>query len=393
MDANKKLLIAHFGELWLRGRNRNVYIKMLKKNIMSQLKGERFRLEDMYDRLALRLDADSDLNSIKSKISNIFGISAYEVAYSTKPDIKHIVSTSKALLKECGAKSVRIHAHRSYKGFKFNSMDIIRRLVVAAEKIGVDPCIKDFEKELYVSVTKDEAFVYMERIRGSGGLPVGSSGKCIVLLSGGIDSPVAAWYAMKRGLFPVYLHVHGFSSNKEAMDSKISRITQILSKYSAGCSAYYVPSHVFQLGAMKSGRYELVLMKSFMLSLAESVAKKEGADCIVTGESLGQVASQTIHNIAAEESGIKIPIMRPLIGFDKVEITEQAKRLGTFEESIKPYRDVCSINSKNPATRADVSTVKELAAGMNMRKVVRRSLRMASMAAPNQDENGGFRQK
>ncbi len=377
-SENGKLLIIHFGELWLRGKNRGFYIQSLKRNIAERL-DRGFRLMDDYDRLLVRPGKGHSIDEAKAAVSKIFGISAYEVAYSAEPTLAAIAKASVMLLKERGAKSVKINSHRSYKGFKFNSVDIIRKVADAASKAGIEPSLKGFESELFISVKEREAFVYTDRQRGCGGLPLGTSGKCVVLLSGGIDSPVAAWYAMKRGLYPVYVHVHGFPSGKEVMQSKIPNLIKILSEYSPRRKTYLIPSHIFQIAAVSSRRYELILMKAFMLRVAEKVAVLEGAGAIVTGESLGQVASQTMPNIAAEQYGIKIPVFRPLIGFDKQEITDIAKRIGTYEESIKPYRDVCSINAKSPVTNSNIAAFRRIAKETGLQKVVSRSVKAAEI--------------
>lgn len=378
-NSTDKILIVHYGELWLRGRNRGIYIRKLKKNMAMQLKDEKFKFEKSYDRVLLRFSHGTDEKRVMNKISKVFGVSAYEFAYRTEPDMRHIVQISTKLLKEWKGKKVRIDAHRAYKQHKFDSRDIIKKLIQVCVDVGVDPELKENEETLSITVTKEDAFIFTKRGRGAGGLPIGTSGKAVILLSGGIDSPVAAWYAMKRGLDPIYVHVHGFSENKEALDSKIPKIIDILSNYSVGHKTFYVPSHVFQMSALNSGKYELTLMKAFMLRLAERVAERERADCIVTGESLGQVASQTSSNIAAEQNGIEIPIHRPLIGFDKVEITNIAKAIGTYEESLKPYRDVCSINSRNPATRTKLEIIKDLAKKSKLDSVVTRSLKLAKI--------------
>ncbi len=372
------IIIVHFGELWLRGKNRNSYIQALKRNITDKLAGEGFTLKDDYDRLIITPGRRSSIDVIASKVSKVFGVSAYEVAYISKPTLRSIVSTSISLIRKEGLKKVKIIPHRSHKEFKFDSMDIIRDLAKAAQRIGAEPVVKGFESQIYISVKKDAAYIYSEKRRGAGGLPVGTSGSCVVLLSGGIDSPVAAWYAMKRGLIPIYVHVHGFSSNDEASSSKISRIVRLLSEYYPSGRTYYIPSHIFQIGAIKTGKYELVMMKGFMLRVAEEIAKKEGAGAIITGESLGQVASQTLSNIAAEESMSGLPILRPLIGMDKLEITDYARRIGTYEESIKPYKDVCSINARNPAISMSPKLFKSISKDINLIGLARRSIKIGA---------------
>lgn len=376
-----RVMVAHYGELWLRGRNRDLYIRKLKKNIATQLAGEKFRFGKSYDRIVLLLSKDSDSESIQSKLSGVFGISAYELVHRTEPDLKHIVKLAQRLMKPLKGRRIHIVSHRSHKGFEFTSIDIIEKIVACAEKLGLDPRVKEYDAQLFVNVTKTDAFVYTDRHRAMGGLPVGTSGKAVILISGGIDSPVAAWYAMKRGLEPVYVHIHGFSDAKEIDGSKMPRILKTLSSFSPTSKYYYIPSHIFQMSAIGSMKYELILLKRFMLRVAEEIARREDADCIVTGESLGQVASQTSSNIAAEQHGISIPIHRPLIGFDKVEITEIAKKIGTYGESIKPYKDVCSINSRNPATRTKVEILDRLAEQANLDAVVARSIKSAAISA------------
>ena len=376
----EKVIIVRFGELWLRGRNRRLYIAKLRSNLLSMLNDESFDFEQAYDRFVLRLSDGSEVESIKARLSHLFGISGYEVAYAAKPQLASIVKTAKTVLSESGIKkgsTLRINAHRSDKRLKFDSNEMVKNLIGLAGSIGIVPEIKGAERQLYVNATKDAAFIYTARTRGMGGLPVGTSGRAVVLLSGGIDSPVAAWYAMKRGLEPIYVHVHGFPGADEALRSKIPRITELLSSYCPGTTTYYIPSHIFQVNAAKAGKYELILLKSFMLRIAEMVARKEGAEAIYTGESLGQVASQTTSNLQAEQYGIKMQVLRPLIGFDKQEIIDKAVAIGTYDESIKPYKDVCSINARNPATRTPLKVMSKLVKLTDAIRVARRSLREA----------------
>ena len=219
----EELIIVHFGELWLKGGNRDYYIRLLERNIREQLAGEDFYLQRNFDRLALRPGKGSDADKIIAKLKKVFGISAIELSVVAKPELDEIVSTAKKMLsRRPRAASIRIDSHRSYKQLPFTSVDIVDSLKKTADKLGIEPKPKEYERKLSISVTKDAAFLTLNRERGAGGLPVGSSGKAVILISGGIDSPVAAWYAMKRGLEPVYLHVHAFRDNREAERSKLS---------------------------------------------------------------------------------------------------------------------------------------------------------------------------
>ncbi len=357
--AEYKGIVIHFGEIWLKGGNRNSFVWRLYENIKEALRGERYaRLENARDRFFLLLDGSSDIKSINSKLSKVFGISWFAPVVLSKNSMGDILKVSNSIL---GKKdTVRIVPHRSIKSLDFNSNDVVTYFIKNSKKLNFN-IDKDARKDLNINITKNCTFIYDRKIRGPNGLPVGSSGNAVVLLSGGIDSPVAAYYAMKRGLRPVYLHVHAFASNDDEKISKIKEIVKHLSKYSPNAKLYLVPGHVFQSSAMKIPRkYELVLFKLFMYRLAERISKKEKLDCIVSGESLGQVASQTLSNLTTSEQGIKQFIMRPVIGFDKQEIINKAEEIGTFKLSIKEYRDVCSMAAKNPATSSSADDIKSL---------------------------------
>ncbi len=377
----EKVLVVSFGELWLRGRNRGDYINLLRNNLNKQLEGEKYKFEPMYDRFLLRLQKGSDEERIKAKLSKLFGISNVTVSHVTKPTLASITRTARKMLRQVKGeeRSVRINSHRTYKEFDFDSRDIIGKVLKVAKAAGFTPTTHGFTTDMHINVTKDAAFLTCEKVRGQGGLPVRSSGKGVVLLSGGIDSPVAAWYAMKRGIEPIYVHIHGYRDAEDALQSKVPALIKILSGYGSGSKTYYIPAYVLQSYSMKAGKYELILLKAFMLRIAEKIAEKEGAGAIITGESLGQVASQTMQNLSASQDGIKLPILRPLVGFDKDEIIRVARSIGTYDESIRPYKDVCSINAKNPATATQVKKMKELAKSVGLTGIVNRSLRLAKV--------------
>jgi tRNA uracil 4-sulfurtransferase len=351
--------VIHFGEIWLKGRNRHSFIKILKENIIFSLKGEKYkRLDDMRDRFFISVGKDSNLDSISNKLSYIFGISWFAPVILSDNTLDAILKTTNKLLSK--KDTVRIVPHRALKSLSFNSSDVVSYFIKNTKKLNFE-IDKNSKRDLYINLTKDRAFIYTDKVKGANGLPVGSSGKMVVLFSGGIDSPVASFYAMKRGLKPIYMHVHAFPNNKDKNLSKINELAEILSMYSGSSKIFLIPGHVFQSAALKIPRkYELVLFKLFLYKLAEQIVKMEEADCIVSGESLGQVASQTIGNLTSSQEGIKPLIIRPLIGFDKQEIINVAKSIDTFETSIKQYKDVCSIAARNPATNSNPLTLKKL---------------------------------
>jgi thiamine biosynthesis protein ThiI len=372
-------IVIHFGEIWLKGGNRNTFIWRLYDNIKCALKDEHYsKLENARDRFFLETDKNSDLESITMKLSKVFGISWFAPAVVSKSELGAILKASNALLSK--RETVRIVPNRALKSLSFNSADVVTYFIKNTKNLNfkID---KDAKRVLYISITKNCAFLYERKLQGAKGLPVGSSGNAVVLFSGGIDSPVAAYYAMKRGLHPVYLHVHAFQDNRDEKLSKINELAKHLSAYSCGSVLYCVPGHVFQSSAMKiPRRYELVMFKLFMHKLAEKIAKKEGAGCIVTGESLGQVASQTLSNLTTSQHGVKPLIMRPLIGFDKQEIINMAIQIGTFDMSIIKYRDVCSIAAKNPATASSYKDISRFWKEAHMNDAVSKTLDRIAIA-------------
>ncbi len=380
LALNDKVIILHFGELWLRGRNRNRYIMSLIKNIKNSLINENYSMLYYYDRIILKLLKDSDPESIQRKISTVFGLSAYEVAIVTAPSIKSIRKTTEGFIKELkekNVKKIKINSHRSYKEHQFNSIDVIKDLTTLLNENNIEVSTKGFDSEIYVSIAKEHAFVYTDKKKALGGLPVGTSGKCIILLSGGIDSPVASWFAMKRGLQPIFVHIHAYNTNDEAYNLKIGQLYKILSCYTTKSKLYIFPSSIFQAYTAQYdlGRNNTVILKAFMLKIADKISKLEKTPIIYTGESLGQVSSQTAWNLLAESYGIKSEILRPLIGLDKDEIVKIARKIETFEISAKEYKDVCTLNYRNSTTSVNLNQFKEQLKKIQLSKIVTKTLK------------------
>jgi thiamine biosynthesis protein ThiI len=378
----EKVIFINYGELWLRGKNRQSYINQLKHNIVSLLEGEPYAYHSQHDRIILKPDREESIQRIIEKLSYLFGISKFGLAYGVGPKIEAIVDAAKNILSSSGYKKIKISAHRSYKGFSFDSMEIINKVSKVAKDLGIEPSLHDFDGEIFINVTKESAYIYDKYYKGLGGLPVGTSGKGVVLLSGGIDSPVAAWLAMKRGVVPIFVHLYKSIGEKEFSSEKIKELVSRLSLYAKGfkLKTYYLPAHYFSLKVAKvdpNGKYGPVLLKAFLFKLAEIVAKKEGAELIFTGESLGQVSSQTPANIAASQANSKMPILRPLIGFDKEEIINMARRIGTYNISIKPYPDVCGMNVRNPSTAAKKEVIKKMLKEMEIGKMAKATIKEA----------------
>lgn len=379
VDDKAKEIVIHFGEIWLKGRNRGSFVKRLYENVALSLKGEKVgRLEHARDRFILHLDKKSDVDSIENRLAHVFGISWFARVLITTTKPADILRVCSSLYKK--GESVRVEAKRSFKGLRYNSQELIGLFLKNKGKMNFT-LDKDAGTTLYINLTKDNAIIHKNKVRGLGGLPVGVSGKTVVLLSGGIDSPVASFYAMKKGLVPIYLHMHAFPTNEEAMKSKMGDILKNLSVYYPKSKAYFVPSYLFQTSIMKvPHQHELVLFKRFLYKLAEKIAEKEGAEVLTTGESLGQVASQTVKNLIATEHGGELLTMRPLIGFDKQEIIDKAKELGTYGLSIKKYPDVCSLRAQNPSTATRREEIDKLWKREKLDVVMKKTLIKGGMA-------------
>ncbi len=369
-------VVVHYGELWLKGRNRDTFITRLKSNIQHALKGLDAKIIDNRDRLLIEFKRQKGMDDALKRLGYVFGISWFAPVMVSKNTIQSIIKTSNSMLGK--SDTVKIVASRSYKKVPFDSYGLVSQFIKQPKKLNfkID---RDAKKELRISVTAKGAIISSNKIDGLGGLPMGSSGKAILLLSGGIDSPVAAFYAMKRGLELSYLHMHAFPKNDEAIKSKIKELLEVLSRYGP-VQTYYAPAYIFQSATLKiPQKYELVIFKRFLYKLADEIAAKDGASAIVTGESLGQVASQTIPNMAASQSGIDKIIIRPLVGFDKNEIIEKARSLETYDISIKPYKDVCSIGVKNPSTNMNERLVSKLYSSCRLDLALNRTVKLMKL--------------
>ncbi len=371
--------MVYFGELWLKGKNRPNFIKMLKNNILDSISGLNYKeFVPIRDRFLIYIDSSSDTDRILEKLGYVFGISKFIKGVITENSIDSILEAAKHLCnKEAGP--FKISAHRTDKSLKFTSDDIVSAFI-RQDKIEVS---KDSDKTLFINPTNIGTFEYLYKdiFKGLGGLPVGMSGKAVILLSGGIDSPVASYYAMKRGLAPIYLHVHAFDDNSKAENSKMKLILEDLSKYYNKFKVYYVPAYIFQLSILDvKHSFEIILFKRMLYQIAQKVAKKEGAKVIVTGESLSQVSSQTVSNLISTSHGVKdLLVMRPLIGFDKQDIISKAKEIGTYDRSIMKYKDVCSMHSRDAVTTTRLKEIEDLSDSVGIDDISDRSLLKADV--------------
>jgi thiamine biosynthesis protein ThiI len=373
------LALIHYGEIGLKGGNRKYFENKLVSNVHKAL-GENCKGVKMAQaRIIAETKGKISAEKVASILSKVYGVEWFAIAQDCEPDIDAIWAVLKGELGRIKGKKFRVETKRGDKSFKMDSMEVSKEIgarIVEATKAPVD--LSNPEITVFIEIMRGKALVHFGKIRGLRGLPVGTSGKVLCLMSGGIDSPVAACMMMKRGCEVDYLHIHPFEQNKKVKGTKIDKLVKMLDAYQQReGKLLLVPYAGFyaRTGKVES-RYELVVFRKYLYSLAERIALEQGYLGIVSGDSLGQVASQTIENIGASSSGLQVPVFRPLISMDKMEIVEAAQKIGTYEESIKQYQDCCSLVAvKNPATKAKREIIDKYYEEMEIEKLIKESLK------------------
>lgn len=375
--------VVHYSEVALKGNNRPEFVRALRRNINRALAGIVHQLE--YSEGRFLVDADGAEDEVSSKLSKVFGISWFAPVIVSAAEYDAILSAVLSVASASPSRTFKIAARRSDKSFRLTSQALATKLgsaVVDASKMAVD--LSDPDLTIHVDVVRRKALVYAERSKGPGGLPLGTAGRVIHLFSGGIDSPVAAWLLMKRGTKPVYLHFYLAPTPQVALDSKITKIVKVLSAYGGKSTLILVPFAEYQLGTIGvPSELEPSLFRRFMRMTAETLAEGFNAAALSTGDSLSQAASQTLWNLAAFDEGCSLPVLRPLLTFDKEEIIGLAKQIGTYELSLEEYKDCCAIITRHPRTRVKASLVSEYVSSHRLMDVVLKSLEQATLAAYN----------
>lgn len=356
--------LIHYHEIGLKGKNRAFFESKLKDNIKKTLDGlPYYRVQRISGRLLVHLREDSPWEEIKDRLENVFGTSYLAQAWVTGLDTEKIKEELWLLLKDKEFASFKINTRRAQKDFPLNSMEINREIgeyILQKSAKRVDLTEPDIT--CHLELVERYTIIYFAKIRGPGGLPVSSGGKVAVLLSGGLDSPVAAYKMLKRGCQAIFIHFHSYPFTDRESQQKVKEIVEILSKYQFHSRLYLIPFAELQqkIVATAPPSLRIILYRRYMLRIAQDIALRERALALVTGDSLGQVASQTLQNISVISHAVQIPILRPLIGEDKQDIINWAKGIGTYEISILPHQDCCSLFlPKQPETRARLNQIEE----------------------------------
>lgn len=339
----KDLILIKYGELTTKKANRNVFTKMLANNIKNILKGETFNI--VFDRVRMYIECE-DANLIVSKLKNVFGIHGIVICHKVNTNIDDIKEKVLSLLSKEKFETFKINTKRADKDFEIHSMDfnnIIGGHVLKNLTCKVDVHSPDIL--VTIEIRKEGTFIYTNEIKGLGGYPVGIQGKGLLMLSGGIDSPVAGYLTLKRGVDLECLYFESPPHTSIEAKNKVIELANIINKYSGNIKVNVVPFTKLQEAIYKNvpDSYVITIMRRMMYRIATLVAQKHNCKVVVNGESIGQVASQTLTSMIAINSVTNFPIIRPVACLDKLEIIDIANKIGTYETSILPYEDCCTI--------------------------------------------------
>ena len=365
----KEILLIKYGEIILKGGNRSRFEKILVENMSNALKNiARTKITVVQATVYADVLEEDKLDIVMERLQKVFGIVSIVRACVCPKNIEAIEAAAKEYLKNdllAGTK-FKVEAKRSDKAFPLNSIEIAQEIGGFLDE-NIDGLIVDVhnpEKTVRVEVRDNAAYVYCRenRVMGGGGMPQGTGGKATLLLSGGIDSPVAGYMMAKRGTTVDAVNFFSYPYTSERAKEKVMELASILAQYTSSVKLHIVPFTEIQLAIRDNcpEQHMTLLMRRFMMKIAEIIAVKNGSQALITGESAGQVASQTLAALAVTNAVVKLPVLRPLIGMDKVEIIERAQKIGTFETSILPYEDCCTVfTPRNPTTQPEISKIEK----------------------------------
>ncbi len=369
-------LLVHYHEISLKAGHRPMFLRHLRQNLeRATLDLEPVKVVQFPGRLMLDLEENANPEAVKERVGRVSGVANFALAQRVPSSLDAIKSAVERMIEGRRFDSFRISARRAFKTYPLTSVELNRELgTFVLERVKTRVDLDDPTLTIHVEVLPNEAFIYFDREPGPGGLPVGSSGTVVSLLSGGIDSPVAAWRMMKRGCRVEFVHFHSVPYLPATSQQKARTLVERLTQWQFFSRLYLVPFGEIQreivLAVPPPAR--VVVYRRLMVRIAEALARAVGAPALVTGESLGQVASQTLPNLARIDEAATLPILRPLIGMDKQEITQQAARLGTFEISIEPDQDCCALFvAKHPATRMSAEEIQGLEERLHLDALVK----------------------
>lgn len=367
-------VLIRYGELSTKGKNRKDFIKRLEHNVRNMLKDfKELEYRRTHDRMYIRLH-DEDPDVIRERLTKVFGISSFSFTEKVDPTLDAIQSSCLAIAKQSDKKTFKIVTKRHDKTFPMVSDEINRAVAgVILKNTAFKVDVHNPELIIRIEVQRDAAYITSDKIKGSGGYPTGINGKALLMLSGGIDSPVAAYEIMKRGIEVEAVHFASPPYTSEAAKGKVIELAKLVSVYQGQMKVHILNFTELQLAIYKTAGdpYAVTLMRRMMFRLAERVAKENKCLVLATGESIGQVASQTLESMVCINDVVHMPVIRPLVCYDKVEIIDLARRIGTYETSILPYEDCCTIfDPKNPVTKPSIEKAEHFESQFDYEKML-----------------------
>ena len=376
----ERVILIRFGEIFLKGKNRGYFEKSLFSNIKTSLDKFNLSVVKISGRYIVKNYNLDDENEIADRISKIPGIFSYSIADLIQTSYENIENHAVELMKDEKG-TFKVETNRADKKLELNSMQISARvggrILASNRNLKVD--IKNPEHILNIDIRENgETYIYSKAILGVGGMPVGTSGAGLLLLSGGIDSPVAGYMMAKRGVKVAAVHFHSFPYTSNSAREKVEELASIVSAYTGDMTIYMVSMTELQeqIHEKCDDSYMITLLRRGMFTIAERIAKRHKKKMIITGENLGQVASQTIESMTVVSEVVKsTPILRPLIAFDKCEIIDIAKKIGTYETSIKPFEDCCTVFlPDSPVVKPELYKVKKEQEKIDFDEILNRSM-------------------
>lgn len=363
----KNIFIVRCGEVALKGMNKPYFEKTLAERIRRNLKDyDGVEVKRHEGLIFVRSPKDLDSEEIIRQVSRVFGVSSISPAVEAPSDLDAIGETAvefmKQQIRERGIRTFKVEAKRADKTFPVKSPEIARiigaSVLIGCKVLKVD--VHEPDCKLFVDLRRDRTYLYDEKIQGFGGLPLGTNGKGLVLLSGGIDSPVAAWMMAKRGMVVEALHFHSYPYTSPRAQQKVEELAGIVASYCGRMKIHVINLLPIQEQIVQNCPEEetTILVRRFMMRIGEKIARRSGCMMLITGENLGQVASQTAEALVVTDACVQMPVMRPLIAMDKVDIMDKAMEIGTYEKSIEPYEDCCTVFlPKHPSTKPRLAQI------------------------------------
>ena len=371
---NEAILIR-FGEIFLKGKNYFYFENTLFKNIQNRLRNIDLKLERIAGRFLVTNFSQDDKNKIIDILKTIFGIVSISLAYEIDTSTDNIYNTCKKIILKNS--TFKVEVKRADKHFPIESPVLAREIghIILENNLDKNVDVHAPEEIVYVEIRQNnKTYIYHDKITCLGGMPVGTSGKAMLLLSGGIDSPVAGFLMAKRGLQIDAIHFYSYPYTSEQAKQKVIDLANIIKKYTGNIRLFIVPFTKIQEEIHKNcdDEYMVTLVRRFMMDIAERVAKQNECSAIITGENLAQVASQTVEGITCTNKMAKdLPIFRPLIAFDKIDISKIAEKIGTYNTSILPYEDCCSVFlPKKPVTHPKIERVEKNESLLDREKLI-----------------------